>query len=147
MARIPDDDFRDISETKARYCRCLDEKDWDGYADTFTRDAELDTSNSGGTTLQGREKLVEAVRSSIETATTVHQIHSPEMALVDTDTVDVIWAMQDRVIWGEDKAKSIGKRGLTGFGHYRERYVRCEDQRWRISRSKLTRLHIDFEAL
>jgi hypothetical protein len=32
--------------------------------------------------------------------------------------------------------------GHTGFGHYHERYVR-QDGRWRISKTKLTRLHTD----
>lgn len=144
---IPNDDYLAICDTKARYCRCLDEKDWNGYADTFTPDVVLDTTGSGGEVLQGRDRLVQTVRGSIETATTVHQVHSPEMTAVDADTVDVIWAMQDRVIWGEERAKVVGRRSLTGFGHYRERYVRCDDGGWRIARSKLTRLHIDFEAL
>ncbi len=69
------------------------------------------------------------------------------MTLIDADTADVIWPMQDRVIWDEAKAQSVGKRSLTGYGHYRERYVRCDDGQWRIARSTLTRLHIDFETL
>jgi hypothetical protein len=145
MSRIPYDDFLDICDVKARYCRCLDEKDWHGYGNTFTADAVLDTTPSGGDRVQGREQLVQNVRGSIETAVTAHQVHSPEMTLLDADTVDVIWAMQDRVIWDEQRAGAIGARSLTGFGHYRERYVRCEDGRWRIAQSRLTRLHVDLE--
>lgn len=146
MRGIPYEDHIAICETKARYCRCLDEKDWDGYGDVFTPDVLLDTTGSGGDTVQGREALVRSVRGSIEDATTAHQVHSPEMTVVDADTVDVVWAMQDRVIWGEDRAKAVGRRSLTGFGHYRERYVRCDDGRWRIASSRLTRLHMDFET-
>lgn len=140
-------DYLAICDTKARYCRCLDEKDWEGYANTFTEDVVLDSRPSGGTEMHGRDHLVKVVRASIETAKTAHQVHSPEIALIDADTVDVIWPMQDRVIWDEAKARSVGKRSLTGYGHYRERYVRCDDGQWRIARSTLTRLHIDFEAL
>jgi hypothetical protein len=139
------DDFLAICETKARYCRCLDEKDWDGYGQVFTEDAVLDSSPSGGTETHGRDALVQIVRQSVETAITAHQVHSPEMTAVDAKTVDVIWAMQDRVLWDEAKAASIGKRGLTGYGHYRERYVRSPDGRWRIAKSVLTRLHMDFD--
>jgi hypothetical protein len=146
VGKIPIDDYLAICQTKARYCRCLDEKDWDGYADTFIPDVILDTTGSGGGETRGREKLLLSVRASIEDAITVHQVHSPEMTLVDADTVSVIWAMQDRVIWSEARAKTIGKRSLTGFGHYRERYVRCDDGSWRIAHSRLTRLHIDFES-
>jgi hypothetical protein len=144
MKNIPVDDYTGISQTKARYCRCLDEKDWNGYADVFTEDVVLDTTGSGGTLTHGRDKLLQIVRGSIEDAITAHQVHSPEMTAVDADTVDVIWAMQDRVIWSAARAQSIGKRSLTGYGHYRERYVRSRDGVWRIAKSSLTRLHIDF---
>jgi len=139
------DDYFAICDTKARYCRCLDEKNWVGYADTFTEDVVLDARPSGGTQMHGRDSLVKAVRASVGTATTVHQVHSPEIAMIDANTADVVWAMQDRVLWDEAKAKEIGKRSLTGYGHYRERFIRCGDGRWRIVRSTLTRLHIDFE--
>ena len=146
MGAIPYEDHFAICESKARYCRCLDEKDWEGYADTFTEDAVLDSTGSGGSIAQGRMELVRIVRGSIENAITVHQVHSAEMTATGADTVDVVWAMQDRVIWSEDRAKALGQRGLTGFGHYRERYVRCDDGRWRIGSSRLTRLHMDFET-
>jgi hypothetical protein len=51
----------------------------------------------------------------------------------------------DRVVWDEVKAARIGSPGLTGYGHYRERYRRCEDGAWRIATTTLTRLHIDFD--
>jgi len=146
MSSINFEDYLAICDTKARYCRCLDEKDWDGYRDIFTEDVVLDTRGSAGDMIIGRDKLVPWVRSSIETATTAHQVHTPEITLLDADTAEVIWPMQDRVIWDEKKAKATGLKSLTGYGHYRERYVRCEDGRWRIARSALTRLHMDMES-
>jgi uncharacterized protein (TIGR02246 family) len=134
-----------ISAVKARYCRCLDTKDWAGYADVFTEDLELDTRPSGGSITHGRDEAVKLVRSAIETASTAHQVHSPEMT-IDGDTADVVWAMQDRVVWGADRRARMGNAGLTGYGHYHERYVR-RDGRWRISRSVLTRLHMDVHPL
>jgi hypothetical protein len=145
--KVSIDDYLAICDTKARYCRCLDEKDWNGYGDTFTPDIILDTTGSGGDISYGRDALIKSVRGSIDDAITAHQVHSPEMTWVNADTVDVIWAMQDRVIWSGAKAQAIGKRSLTGFGHYRERYVRSADGRWLIAKSSLTRLHIDFEPL
>ena len=44
-----------IEETKARYCRFLDTKDWEGFASTFTEDLRQDTSDSGGPVLSGRD--------------------------------------------------------------------------------------------
>jgi hypothetical protein len=145
MTELRFDDYVAICDTKARYCRFLDEKNWAGYADVFTEDAVLDTRPSGGTETQGRESLLRTVRGSIEKATTAHQVHSPEISMIDAGTADVIWAMQDRVVWEDAKARAMGRRSLTGYGHYRERYIRCGDGRWRIARSTLTRLHIDFE--
>jgi hypothetical protein len=130
-----------ISQVKARYCRTLDTKDWAGYGDVFTDDFELDTRPSGGSLTHGRDEAVRIVRSAVETAITAHHVHSPEIKL-DGDVAHVIWAMQDRVIWGADRAPQMGYIGHTGFGHYHERYVRQGGQ-WRIAASRLTRLHSD----
>ncbi len=130
-----------ISQVKARYCRTLDTKDWAGYGDVFTDNVELDTRPAGGYLTHGREELLRMVRGSIEGAATAHQVHSPEIIL-DGDTAQVIWAMQDRVVWDAERAAKMGNLGHTGYGHYHERYVR-QDGSWRIAAQKLTRLHMD----
>ena len=145
MSRPDPQDYLAICETKARYCRYLDRKDWAGYGDVFTPDAVLDTRASNGPQVEGREAIVALVRSAVGEAITVHQVHSPEIALRDADTAEVIWAMQDRIVWDEAKALATGYRGLTGYGHYRETCVRCEDGIWRISASELIRSHMDFK--
>ncbi|WP_439491021.1 nuclear transport factor 2 family protein [Blastomonas fulva] len=128
-------DWLDICNLKARYCRCLDTKDWQGFAEVFADDAVLDTSPSGGLTVAGRDALVAYVRSSIsEDTITTHHIHAPEIA-IDGDTATGIWAMQDRNIWPNG-------RKLLGFGHYHERYVRTADG-WRIAESSLTRINME----
>ncbi len=63
------------------------------------------------------------IRSAVETAYTAHQVHSPEIKL-DGDTAHVVWAMQDRVVWGADRRPKMGYAGHTGYGHYHECYVR-----------------------
>jgi hypothetical protein len=134
-----------ISRVKARYCRTLDTKDWTGYGEVFTDDVELDTRPAGGSLTHGRDELLRIVRSAVETATTSHQVHSPEIEL-HGDTADVIWAMQDRVVWGKDRAPRMGNAGHTGYGHYHEHYVR-QNGNWRIARQRLTRLHVDTHPL
>lgn len=130
-------DWLAICNAKARYCRTLDTKDWDGFRDIFTEDYELDVSDSGGgPPIKGREAAMESVKSSILTAKTAHQVHSPEIT-IDGDEAHAIWAMQDRVVWGPD-------RSLTGYGHYHERWVRRNGE-WKIATLRLTRLHMDFE--
>ena len=134
-------DYIAICEVKARYCRTLDTKDWAGYADVLTEDLELDTRPAGGALTHGRDESVRMVRAAVENAITSHHVHSPEIK-IDGDTADVVWAMQDRVIWGEDRRARMGNFGHTGFGHYHEQYVR-QNGRWRIAKQILTRLHMD----
>ena len=124
-----------ICEAKARYCRMLDTKDWEGFTNLFTEDYELDVSDGTGmAVIKGRDAAMAMVRASIGTAKTAHQVHSPEIAL-DGDEARVIWALQDRVIWTDD-------RSLTGYGHYHERWVRRAGE-WKIAALKLTRLFIE----
>ena len=130
-------EFLAICQAKARYCRTLDTKDWDGFRDVFTADYELDVSD--GTHLpviKGRDAALAQVRGSIETARTAHQVHLPEIT-IDGDVAHAIFPMQDRVTWGPERPS------LTGYGHYHERWVK-QDGRWRIAALKLTRLQMDF---
>jgi hypothetical protein len=62
----------------------------------------------------------------------------------DGQGASVIWAMQDRNTWSEERRAQLGNSGHTGFGHYRERYVKCADGRWRIASQVLSYLHMDF---
>ncbi|MBW8785177.1 MAG: nuclear transport factor 2 family protein [Novosphingobium sp.] len=144
-------DFADwlaICETKARYCRLMDTKDWDGWADCFTEDLVLDTSPAGGQRIEGRDQAIRYVRGSIDQAKTAHQVHNPEV-MFDSDGqgASVTWAMNDRVEMAEDRRAAVGELGHTGYGHYRERYVKCADGKWRIKSSQLSYLHFDSRPL
>ena len=126
------DAYLAISAVKARYCRLLDTKDWSGFAALLTEDFELDVSEGTSVpVIRGRDAAVKQIRSSVASARTAHQVHSPEITLDGANRAQVIWAMQDRVVWGEEQAARIGRSGLTGYGHYHERYVR-QDGEWKI---------------
>lgn len=127
-------DYLAISRVKARYCRFLDTKDWEAYADLFTDDFVLDTS-PGDEPIRGRKAAIESILHFVGKARTAHQVHSPEIE-VDGDSADVIWAMQDRVILTPECPRWDREAGHTGFGHYRERYVR-QGGRWRIASLQL----------
>jgi len=130
-------DWIALCNAKARYCRFLDTKDWAGWRDLMTEDYELDVSEgTGKPIIRGRDAAIADVQSSILTAKTAHQVHSPEI-VINGDEATAVWALQDRVVWGPDKA-------LTGYGHYHERWVR-QNGEWKLAALKLTRLHIDFE--
>jgi hypothetical protein len=123
-------DYIEITKVKARYCRLLDTKDWDGYADLFTEDFVLDTDIDDNGLIRGRAAAMKHIRGFVEQAQTAHQVHSPEMD-IRGDEADVIWVMQDRVIGAKLEWKAH-----TGYGHYYERYVR-QNGRWRIASTKL----------
>jgi SnoaL-like domain len=131
-------DWLEICSLKARYCRCLDTKDWDGFAAVFTEDLILDTSPAGGLRVEGRDAAVAYVRSSIsEDTITTHHVHAPEFE-IDGQSATGIWAMQDRNIWPSG-------RKLLGFGHYHEQYVRVGGA-WKIAQSQLTRINVEMSA-
>jgi hypothetical protein len=131
-------DWLAIGNLKARYCRLLDTKQWDAFAELLTEDFELDVREASGgrvPLLRGRDAAVAMTRGSIERAQTAHQVHSPEIE-IEGDQARGIWAMQDRVIWGAERP------GLTGYGHYHETYVRLNGA-WKIRSSRLSRLIVE----
>lgn len=139
-------DWQSIVETKAQYCRCLDTKDWDGFADVYTEDLVLDSRPVRDHVIEGRDAAVASVRGSLDGVTTVHQVHNPEVRF-DGDEADVIWALQDHIVWPEDRHAAMKSRGMTGFGHYHERYRKCPDGKWRIARQRVSRLHVQMHPL
>jgi hypothetical protein len=130
-------DIEAIKQLKAFYCRCVDTKDWEGYATAVTADLTLKTD--GGLN-EGRDTVIASLRQSLATATTVHQVHVAETT-VDGDTAHAIFPMQDYV------EMTFGDSSFTirGFGQYHEDYVREADG-WKLRRSELVRLHVDTEG-
>jgi len=103
---------------------------------------DMQRCRTPGYKVQGRDEAMRLVRGSVEHAKTSHHVHSPEIEF-HGDSADVIWAMQDRVVWPEDRAKKMGNWEHTGYGQYLEHYVRCPDGRWRSERQQLRRFHVD----
>ena len=130
-----------IKQLKARYFRLMDTKQWDELAGVFTADAELDVRQDAGEAagrVRGRERIVEAIRRTVDSAVTVHHGHMPEIELTGPHTARGTWSMYDYVEWPSEG----GRRGFHGFGHYVETYAR-EDGAWRIATLQLTRLRKD----
>jgi hypothetical protein len=135
--------LEEIRGVKARYCRFLDTKNWEGLGGLFISDAVLDVrEDTGMEPFVGREELVEQIRRSVIHAKTAHQVHSPEIKLLGADEATAIWAMQDRVVWSEGHSPLPNAQSITGFGHYHERYVR-RGGIWQIASLKLTRLYVE----
>ena len=132
-----------IAEVKARYCRCLDTRDWDGFGAVFTDDAVMDVrDDTGAEPFHGRALIVDTVRAVVTGAKSVHQVHSPEISFDGADAADVIWPMHDRLVWTDAPSPIPPVSAITGYGHYHERYVRAGGQ-WRIASLRLTRLLVE----
>lgn len=131
------EDWLAVANLKARYCRFLDTKDWAGFASLFVEDVVIDTTASGGPRMEGRDSAIASIRASLDTATTTHHVHTPEIQIHGNEARGV-WAMQDRLTWP-------GGRKLDGAGHYHERYVR-QGGDWKIAESRLTRLYVELRS-
>ncbi len=132
-----------IKDLKARYCRFLDTKDWDGLAALFLEDAILDVEqDTGNPPIHGRDALMEQIRFAVIHAASSHQVHTPEITLTSVDRATGIWAMQDRVVWQEGHSPIPGVGAITGYGQYHETYRRTADG-WQIAALRLSRFHVD----
>lgn len=124
-----------IKQLKARYCRLLDTKDWQGWRGLFSDDFLSDTSQAGGKVIRGADEFVAFTRKGLRSQATVHQVHAPEIELTSATTARGVWALEDVVRFGPGV-------NLRGYGHYTETYEKV-DGRWLITSSTLTRLRED----
>jgi SnoaL-like domain len=136
--------IEEIKQLKARYFRCLDTKDWDGFAEVFTDNARMDMSGEvkGGTddgVTSGNHDIAAFVRRMVGDVTTVHHGHTPEIDVTSPTTANGVWAMEDKLRWPDGAPLAT----MHGYGHYHDRYEQV-DGRWRISSTTLTRLRVDF---
>lgn len=133
----------EIKGLKARYCRFLDTKDWDGLTSLFLDGAVLDVQqDTGNPPIHGRAAIIEQIRMAVIYAASSHQVHTPEITLTSDDTAEGIWAMQDRVVWQPGKSPISGVASITGYGQYHETYRRS-DGGWKFASLRLTRFHVD----
>jgi SnoaL-like domain len=133
----------EIRGLKARYCRFLDTKDWDGLAALFCEDAVLDVEqDSGNPPMTGHSAIIVQIRDAVINAATAHQVHTPEITIVSDVEAQGIWAMQDRVVWQPGTSPIPGVASITGYGQYHETYHKT-DGVWLFASPRLTRFHVD----
>ena len=134
--------IEEIRRLKARYFRCLDTKDWDGFRDVFASDGEMDMRAEAGERglVRGSQAIADFVRGVVGDVRTVHHGHMGEIELTSPTTATGIWAMEDLLRW-----PAGGPYGtMHGWGHYHETYAKPGDG-WRIQTLTLTRLRLDFD--
>src|ERR1700730_13165768 len=95
----------EIKQVKARYFRCMDTKDWEGFAAVFTSDATADYTpaaiDSSDWKAAGAAKIVALVRKVVEPAVSIHHGHMPEIEITSANTAHAIFAMEDLIFWPE----------------------------------------------
>lgn len=133
--------LEDIRALMARRVRCLDEKDWAGFAACYTEDAvsySFVSADAPEGRVAGAQNISDRVQQALNGITTVHQLHTPEIELIAADRANGIWPLNDILSWQRD-----GKRHwLRAYGHYRQRYRKI-DGRWLIEEHRLTRLLVE----
>jgi hypothetical protein len=129
--------IEDIRRLKARYYRCMDTKDWDGFRDVFAADGEMDMRAEAGDAglVRGNQAISDFVRGAVGPVVTAHHGHMPEIEVTSPTTATGVWAMEDELWWPDGMH-------MHGWGHYHETYTRGPEG-WRIQTLTLTRLRVD----
>lgn len=136
--------IEEIKGLKAKYFRCVDTKDWEGYRSVFADDLVFDITSDmpDAGVIVGADAAVAIPAASLTSdIKSVHHGHCPEIEILSDTTAKGIWAMEDNLIWSADSAMP-GQR-MNGMGHYHETYEKS-DKGWVIKTLKLTRLYVDF---
>ena len=130
-------EFRAIEELKYRYLRCVDLKEWDELAGVFTGDATASYAG-GNLTFDGRDAILDFLRSALGTQLTSHKCHHPELELTGPDRATGIWALEDVVI-DPDAGYTI-----RGAAYYHDRYRKVGGS-WLIEHTGYRRVYEELE--
>lgn len=128
----------EISQLKARYCRYLDQKQWQEWGKLFLPDLHADFSGSlpaADAIFDNSQSWVSFISTRLQSAITIHHVVNPEIEFIDANMAIGIWSLYDRI----EHPGRDGDRGFSGFGRYEDVYRKTEDG-WRFSSIKLIRL-------
>ncbi len=98
-------------------------------------EVDLAADNPDVDPIVGRDSVLSALKSSVEGARTVHQVHLPEIE-ISGDAARVQWPVQERVV--RDNGTS-----LVAFGRYDDLWVRSGGE-WKLASLRLTNTFLDF---
>jgi hypothetical protein len=128
------EDREEIRELLLEYARRLDAADYEGYAQLFTEDGELDAQLGSA---KGRAAIVELLQRRLGTSpdrprrTAFHLVGAPDLR-VDGDTA------ASTVIWAYVTHDDDGFPIILQLGHYRDELARV-DGTWLFERRAISR--------
>jgi hypothetical protein len=139
------DVIEQIKQLKARYFRCMDEKDWPGLQAVFAADLVADFRDSTGSRdesllTHGAALYIKNLAPILQNIITTHHGHMPEIDITSLTTATGIWAMEDLLWVGE--GAPVPYKTMRGFGHYHETYEKI-DCAWVIKTTRLSRLRVE----
>lgn len=145
MAHLSGDDLVHIKEIeflKSRYCRAIDNKEWDRLPDMFVPDASFEGFGRG--IISPTSDFVTHIAKLLDGAVTVHHLQHHEIRIVGSAEARGVWSMVDYNEWpGAGVLRHIPTAvGFRGYGFYEERYRRIEGL-WRIEYMRLSRIRLD----
>lgn len=161
--------IEEIKQLKARYCYCVDHKDWDGWVSLFTPDCRVDESAwplarhpvtneripVPGFSFEELEALAEGVdwplvgRDALRAAgaemaadtLSVHHVSVGQVEVQSETAASAVFPLEDYIWWPEGSPL----RYMHGFGYFHETYQRLSDGRWYIATLNLTRTWIEWK--
>jgi len=123
-----------IKQLKARYCRLLDERNWDEWAALFSPGIELVIESDPRQHLRGRDEVVRSVSSSLAGLVSVHHVHGADVVLHGERTAVGTWQ-----VYSAGAAETApGQFTHQSFGYYRDE-LELTDGLWRFTRVSLRR--------
>jgi hypothetical protein len=136
--------IKEIEFLKSRYCRAIDNKEWDLLPQLFLENARFE--GFGGIPSDATvSEFFARISKTLERAITVHHLHHHEISILEETRARGVWAMMDFNEWPEPGValRSVPEAiGYCGYGFYEESYRR-RDGIWRIEFMRLARIRRD----
>jgi ketosteroid isomerase-like protein len=136
-------DIEDIKQLKASYCRLIDQKKWDELESGFLADAAIEIAGAPGGAddtqkFSSAHAFIEGLRKLMGPLVSVHQVHAPEIEILDGETARGTWTISDRLVFPDGNPLKI----LQGWGIYHETYKKVSGS-WRFASVRLERLLVE----
>lgn len=132
-------DLELIRQSKARYCRFIDMKQWQSFGRILAPDLTVRIVDPAGATIAAFDNGPDFVGSAMDfigAGQSIHQIHNEEFEPVSDDGISAIWSMEDYIVFPDAGPGALAS--VHGYGHYFETWKKAAGH-WRITSLELKR--------